>query len=79
VTRCVRLRCWKEYPVIWVDALYEKIRCNGRVITMAVLVVAGITVDGRREILACEPMMNESEEIYGNLFESLKKRGLETV
>jgi putative transposase len=46
---------------------------------MAVLVVAGITVDGRREILACEPMMNESEEIYGNLFESLKKRGLETV
>lgn len=69
----------KEYPVIWVDALYEKIRFDGRVISMAVLVVAGITVDGRRDILACEPMMNESEETYGSLFERLKERGLETV
>jgi transposase-like protein len=62
----------KEYPVIWVDALYEKIRFDGRVISMAVLVVAGITLDGRRDILACEPMMNESEETYGSLFEGLK-------
>jgi len=69
----------KEYPVIWVDALYEKIRFDGRVISMAVLVVAGITVDGRREILACEPMMNESEETYRMLFTNLKERGLETV
>lgn len=69
----------KEYPVIWVDALYEKIRFDGRVISMAVLVVAGITVDGHRDILACEPMMNESEETYGSLFERLKERGLETV
>lgn len=69
----------KEYPVIWVDALYEKIRFDSRVISMAVLVVAGITVDGRRDILACEPMMNESEETYGSLFERLKERGLETV
>jgi len=69
----------REYPVIWVDALYEKIRFDGRVISMAVLVVAGITMGGRREILACEPMMNESEETYGSLFDNLKKRGLETV
>ena len=69
----------KEYPVIWVDALYEKIRFDGRVINMAVLVVAGITVDGRREILACEPMMSESDETYRMLFTTLKKRGLEKV
>ena len=69
----------KEYPVIWVDALYEKIRFDGRVIIMAVLVVAGITVEGHREILACEPMMNESEETYRILFNNLKERGLEKV
>ena len=68
-----------EYPVIWVDALYEKIRFDGRVVSMAVLIVAGITMDGRREILACEPMMNESEETYRALFSKLKERGLETV
>lgn len=68
-----------EYPVLWVDALYEKIRFDGHVVSMAVLVVAGITLEGRREVLACEPMMNESEETYSILFDSLKERGLEKV
>jgi len=69
----------QKYPVIWVDALYEKLRFDGRVISMAVLVVAGITVEGHREILACEPMMNESEETYRMLFNNLNERGLEKV
>jgi len=46
---------------------------------MAVLVVAGVTLEGRREILACEPMMNESGETYRILFDNLKERGLEKV
>jgi len=45
----------KEYPVIWVDALYEKVRYDGRVISMAVAVVQGLTNEGNREILAMEP------------------------
>ena len=69
----------KCYPVLWVDALYEKIRHDGRVISMAVLVIAGITQEGNREILAVEPMLRESEETYCNLFEGLRKRGLEDV
>lgn len=69
----------REYPLIWVDALYEKIRFDGRVVSMAVLVVAGVTGEGRREILACEPMVNESEETYRILFGNLKRRGLEKV
>ena len=50
----------QTYPVIWVDALYEKIRYDGRVVTMAVLVVAGITLEGRRDILTVAPMLGES-------------------
>jgi putative transposase len=69
----------KIYPVIWVDALYEKIRYDGRVVTMAVLVVAGITLEGTRDILAVEPMLRESEETYRDLFEGLKKRGIKDV
>ena len=46
---------------------------------MAVLVVAGVTLDGRREILAVEPMLHESEATYTALFRSLKERGLEKV
>jgi transposase-like protein len=68
-----------EYPVLWVDALYEKIRMNGRVQNMAVLVVSGVSRGGIREILAVEPMYNESEETYTVLFNALKDRGLERV
>jgi transposase-like protein len=35
-----------EYPILWIDALYEKIRENGHVVSMAVLVVKGVTLDG---------------------------------
>ena len=69
----------REYPVLWVDAMYEKIRTNGRVVNMAVLIVTGITTSGIREILAVEPVYGESEETYTQLFSTLKERGLEDV
>ena len=69
----------KEYPVIWIDALYEKVRCEKHVISMAIAVVQGITKEGNREILAVEPMFAESEDTYTHLFEQLKSRGVETV
>ena len=65
-----------SYPVIWVDALYEKVRSSGRVVSMAILMVCGVNREGKREVLAIEPMLEESKESYRQLFESLKKRGL---
>ncbi len=65
-----------RYPVIWADALYEKVRCGGRVVSMAILVVCGAEERGQREVLAIEPMLEESRESYKQLFESLKERGL---
>lgn len=65
------------YPVLWVDALYEKVRYGGRVVSMAILLVCGVNQEGRREVLAIEPMLEESRESYKQLFEQLKERGLE--
>lgn len=65
-----------RYPVLWVDALYEKVRMDGRVISMAILIICGVDADGRREILAVEPMLEESKESYSQLFRKLKERGL---
>ena len=67
-----------HYPVIWTDALYEKVRVDGRVVSMAVLVACGVNAQGQREVLAVEPMMDESKESYSQLFQSLKQRGLKT-
>lgn len=44
-----------KYPILWVDALYEKLRMNCRIVSMAVLVVCGTDEHGRRGILAIEP------------------------
>lgn len=65
-----------NYLFIYVDALYEKIRFDSRVISSAVQIVCGIDEQGYREIIAIEPMLNESYETYCDLFSSLKKRGM---
>ena len=45
-----------EYPVIWADALYEKIRDNHRIAGKAVMVIKAVNLEGQQEILAVEPM-----------------------
>jgi len=69
----------KTYPVLWVDALYEKIRDNHRIVNMAVQVVIGIDEQGQRDILAIQPMPKESETSYKALFDHLKSRGVRDV
>ena len=65
-----------HYPVLWVDALYEKVRYGGRVVSMAILLVCGVNGEGKREVLALEPMLEESKESYRQMLEGLKERGL---
>jgi transposase-like protein len=50
---------------------------NRSVKNMAVLVVTGIDIEGKRDILAIEPMYEESAATYTELFENLKARGVE--
>lgn len=58
----------KSYPVLWVNALYEKVRYSGCVVSMAILLVCGVNEEGRREVLEIEPMLEESKESYKQLF-----------
>jgi putative transposase len=62
-----------------VDARYEKVRVEGRVVSQGVLLVSGVRDDGFREILAGEVADTESEATYQELFRSLKGRGLSGV
>lgn len=80
------LSAWRErrleaeaYPYLFVDARYEKVRIDGRVVSQGVLVVSGVRKDGFREILAVEVSDTESEATYHELFRSLKRRGLSGV
>ena len=80
------LRAWRSrkleaeaYPYVFVDARYEKVRMDGRVIGQGVLLVSGVRDDGLREILGVEVADTESEATYQELFRSLKARGLSGV
>ena len=76
--RCRRLDA-QSYPYVMVDARYEKVRVDGRIVSQAVLVVAGFTATGRREVLDWRVGDSESEPCWGELFRDLKDRGLAGV
>ena len=65
------------FPVIFIDAIFEKIQVNGHATLTAIMVVSGLDETGERDILAIEAYPDESKESYLRLFTSLKERGLE--
>jgi transposase-like protein len=67
------------YPDLTVDARYEHVRIDGRVVSQGVLLVSGVRDDGHREILAVSVADTESEATYQDLFRDLKQRGLSGV
>lgn len=69
----------EQYPVIWIDALYEKIRDDRKVDSKAIMIALGINSSGHKEILAIEPMDNESTDTWTVFFDKLKARGLKKV
>ncbi len=69
----------KAYPYLFVDARYEKVRADHRIVSQGVLIVSGVRDDGMREILAVEVADTESEATYQELFRSLKRRSLSGV
>src|SRR5215212_7236572 len=69
----------EAYPYVFVDARYEKVRMDHRVISQGVLIVSAVREDGMREILGVEVADTESEATYHELFRSLKARGLSGV
>lgn len=65
-----------EYPILWTDALYEDVRIDGHVVSEAIIVVCAVNEHGKRDILAVEPMAEESFDAYKVVFDLLKERGL---
>jgi len=69
----------QEWPYLMVDACYVKVRKNGRVVSQAVLVVAGVNDDGRREILTWQVADVESQDTWTEVFRELRGRGIKGV
>ncbi len=68
-----------KYPFVIADALYTKVRENGRVRSKGLLSAIGVREDGKREILGFSVADSESETSWSEFFSALKERGLTGV
>lgn len=65
-----------EYPFLIIDARYEKVRVEGKIVSQAVLVAVGVNTQGMRRVLDWRVCDSESLQSWGEMFKDFKKRGL---
>ena len=68
-----------DWPYLWIDATYIKVRQNGRIVSVAVIVAVGANTDGRREVLGMQVGPSEAETFWTDFLRALARRGLRGV
>jgi len=68
-----------DWPYLWIDATYLKVRQAGRIVSVAVIVAVGVNTDGRREVLGMDIGPSEAETFWTAFLRKLTRRGLRGV
>jgi hypothetical protein len=68
-----------DWPYLWIDATYVKVRQAGRIVAVAVIVAVGVNADGRREVLGMDIGPSEAETFWTAFLRKLARRGLRGV
>jgi transposase-like protein len=68
-----------EYPYLFLDATFEKVRENGRVVAMAVLIAVAVKNSGEREVVGLDVGPSEDHEFWLAFCRQLAARGLAGV
>src|SRR5207302_6916133 len=68
-----------DWPYLWLDATYLKVRATGRIVSVAVIVAVAVNSDGRREVLGIAIGASEAETFWTEFLRSLARRGLRGV
>jgi len=75
------LSAWRQRPLgtyvyLFLDARYEHVRVDGQVHDAAVLIAAGVNLQGKRELLGVSVALSEQEVHWRSFLQSLVQRGL---
>jgi putative transposase len=79
------VRAWQNRPlepiygVMYLDALYVKMRHEGRVDNRAVYVAIGVDLEGRKDVLGLWTSSNEGAKFWLGVLTELKNRGVKDV
>src|SRR5436853_2871894 len=68
-----------EWPYLWLDATYLKVRDGGRIVSVAAIIAVAVDTEGRREIVGLHIGPSEAETFWSAFLRSLVKRGLKGV
>ena len=68
-----------DWPYLWIDATYVKVREAGRIVSVAVTIAVAVNTDGRREVLGMAIGASEAETFWVEFLRKLKRRGLAGV
>ncbi len=68
-----------EWPYVWLDATYLKVRQGGRIVSIAAIIAVAVNTDGRREIIGLGTGPSEAETFWTEFLRGLKARGLDGV
>ncbi len=68
-----------EYPYVWLDATFLKVREQGRVVSQAVVIAIGVNAEGVREVLGLDVGPSEDGSFWVRFLKGLVARGLRGV
>lgn len=68
-----------DWPYLWLDATYVKVRQAGRIVSVAAIIAIGVNQDGRREVLGLDIGASEAETFWVAFLRKLARRGLRGV
>lgn len=67
------------YPIVWLDAIRYKVKLDSRIVNKAILVVIGLKMDGKKDVLGLWVYENESSAFWLEVLNELKIRGVEDI
>lgn len=67
------------YCIVWLDAMYYKVKEEGRTQTRCVYNILGINKDGRKDVLGMYVSQSEGANFWLGVITDLKQRGVEDI
>lgn len=67
------------YPIIWLDAIHYKVRCNGRIEHRAVYCVLALDSHGHKQLLGLYVSENEGAKFWLGVLTDLQNRGVQDI
>ena len=67
------------YPIVYMDALYVRMRDDGHVQNRAVYVAIGVNLEGHKEVLGLWTSANEGAKFWLQVLTEMKNRGVQDI